>query len=113
MAAYVELYMDQGATFNNIINISDDITNANVNISGYTATSQMRRSYYSQNASANIICTVTDPLRGEITMSLPAANTANIEAGRYLFDVKLTDTSNVVSRVLEGVITVTPSVTKP
>ena len=34
MAAYVELYMDQGATFNNIINISDDITNANVNVSG-------------------------------------------------------------------------------
>ena len=54
MAAYVELYMDQGATFNNIINISDDITNANVNVSCYSVTSQLRRSYYSQNATAKI-----------------------------------------------------------
>ena len=113
MAAYVALYMDQGATFNNIINISDDITNANVNVSGYTVTSQLRRSYYSQNATANLSCSVTNSSTGEITMSLDAANTANIPAGRYLFDVKIKDTSNVISRVLEGIITVTPAITKP
>lgn len=113
MAAYVELYMDQNATFSNIINISDDITNANVNVAGYTVTSQLRRSYYSQNAAANLVCAITNPATGEITMSLDAANTANIPAGRYLFDVKIKDTSNVVSRILEGIITVTPAVTKP
>jgi hypothetical protein len=112
MAAYVELYMDQGATFNNIINISDDITNDNVNISGYIVTSQMRKSYYSQNASANIVCTVTNSVTGEVTMSLDAANTAKIPAGRYLFDVKTKNTSNVTTRILEGIITVTPAVTK-
>lgn len=112
MAAYSELYMDQGTTFNNIINISDDITNANINVYGYTVTSQLRRSYYSQNSTANLVCTVTNPNTGEITMSLDSANTANIPAGRYLFDVKVTDTINVTSRVLEGVMTVTPAVTK-
>lgn len=112
MAAFVELYMDQGADFNYVINLSDDLTNANINVSGYTVRSQMRRSYYSANASANLVCTITDAPTGEITISLPASNTSNLKAGRYIFDVKTTDTLNVESRVLEGIITVTPAATK-
>lgn len=112
MAAYVELFMDQGATFNNIINLSDDLTNANINISGYIIRSQMRRSYYSTNASANIICTISDAVNGEITLSLSANTTANIKAGRYLFDLETVDTGGVTTRVLEGIITVTPEITR-
>ena len=88
MAVYVELYMDQGTTFNNLIYLNDDLTNANINVSGYIITSQLRRSYYSQNVSANLVCSITDAASGEITVSLDAANTANIPAGRYLFDKK-------------------------
>lgn len=112
MAAYVELFMDQGATFNNVINLSDDITGANINISGYSVLSQMRRSYYSSNSSANIICTITDSANGEITMNLGPNITANIKAGRYLFDLQTTDKVGAVTRVLEGIITVTPRITK-
>lgn len=112
MAAYVELYLDQGATFNNIINLTDDVTNTPVNIYGYSVTSQIRRSYYSSNITANIVCTISDASNGGITMSMTAANTSKIKAGRYVFDVKTKDTSDVVSRVLEGIITITPQVTK-
>jgi hypothetical protein len=112
MAAYVELFMDQGATFNNVINLSDDLTNANINISGYVVRSQMRRSYYSVNATANITCTITNALNGEITMSMNANTTANIKAGRYLFDLETVDTLGITSRVLEGIITVTPEITR-
>lgn len=112
MTAYVELYMDQGATFNNVINITDDVTNSAVNVSGYVVTSQMRRSYYSANISANITCSITNASQGEITLSLPASVTANLKPGRYLFDVKSVDTSNVVSRILEGIITVTGQVSR-
>ena len=112
MAAYVELYMDQGATFNNVINITDDLTNVSVNLSNYTVRSQMRRSYYSINASAQIVCSITDASNGEITMSMTASNTSNIKAGRYLFDLETEDGSGNVTRVLEGIITVTPQVTR-
>jgi hypothetical protein len=112
MAAYVELYIDQGTTFNNIINLTDDVTNTPINVSGYVISSQIRRSYYSANISANITCTLSNVANGEITMSMTAANTSNIKPGRYLFDVKTLDTNNQTSRVLEGIITVTPSVTK-
>lgn len=112
MAAYVELILDQGTTFNNIINITDDVTNASVNISGYSFESQVRRSYYSQSISANIICTITNAANGEVTMSMSASNTANIKPGRYVFDVKSTDATNTVTRILEGIITINPMVTK-
>lgn len=112
MAAYVELYVDQGTTFNNIINITDDVTNTPINIAGYTITSQLRRSYYSANITANITCAISNVANGEIVMSMTAANTANIKPGRYVFDVLTVDTYNSTSRILEGIITVTPSVTK-
>jgi phage tail sheath gpL-like len=112
MAAYVELYMDQGTTWTNVINLTDDTTGAYVNAAGYSVSSQMRRSYYSANATANITCEVTDDATGEITLSLTADETANIKAGRYLFDVETTDTGDTVTRILEGIITVTPGVTR-
>jgi hypothetical protein len=112
MAAYVELFMDQGATFNNVINLSDDLTNANINISGYIVLSQMRRSYYSANASANLTCQITNASTGEITISLESNETANIKSGRYLFDIQVTTPANTTVRLLEGIVTVTPRVTK-
>lgn len=112
MAAYVELYVDQGATFNTTINLTDDVTNSAINVYGYTITSQMRRSYYSTGITANITCTITDTSNGEVTLSMTAANTASIKPGRYVFDVKSTDSTNITSRLLEGIITVTPQVTK-
>ena len=112
MAGFAELYIDQGASFTNVINLTDDITNASINTSGYTITSQLRRSYYSANASANITCAITNPANGEITMTLRAGETANIKAGRYVFDVKVIDNFGATSRVLEGIFTVLPQVSK-
>jgi hypothetical protein len=112
MAGYVELFVDQGATFNSVINLADDTTNANINIYGYTVTSQLRRSYYSANASANVTCLITDPDNGEITLSLTAGETANLKAGRYLFDVMLESDIGTMQRALEGIINIYPGVTR-
>ena len=112
MAAFAELFIDQGAAFNNLITLTDDVTNTSLNIVGYSARSQIRRSYYSTNATANIVCTITDGINGQITMSMTSANTANLNPNRYLFDVYTTTPGGVASRVIEGIITVTPSVSR-
>lgn len=112
MAGYVELFLDQGATFRSVLNIMDDITNAPIDLTGFSVQSQMRRSYYSANATANIVCSITNAANGEITMSLNANTTANIKSGRYLFDLKTTDTDGNVNRAIEGIITVTPNITR-
>jgi hypothetical protein len=112
MPAYTELYIDQGATFNEVILLTDDTTNTPINVLGYIVTSQIRRSYNSANASGNITCTITNAANGEITLSMTSANTANMKAGRFFFDVKTLDVSDVTTRILEGLITITPSITR-
>ena len=55
---------------------------------------------------------IADPLNGRIILTLSSANTANISAGRYVYDVVIKDTNtNGVTRVLEGIVNVLPRVT--
>ncbi len=112
MAEYVELYIDQGSDFSTTINLNDDNTNLPQNVSGYTISSQLRRSLVSPNASANLSCSVYDASNGEFLLSMSSDMTKNLRPGPYLFDVKVVDTSHTETRLIEGVIYVTPSVTK-
>jgi hypothetical protein len=110
-AGYSELFLEQGASFNTSITL-DDVAGEAFNLYTYTATSQMRKSYYSSNAAATFsVSTGNDPSLGVITMSLTAANTANIYPGRYVYDVYVTNSLSRV-RVLEGIVNVTPQATK-
>jgi hypothetical protein len=49
---------------------------------------------------------------GEITLSLTANQTGNIVAGRYVYDVELTDAANSITRIVEGIVTINPQVTR-
>ena len=112
-AGYSELFLEQGATFNTSIAL-DDVAGEAFNLVLYTASSQMRKSYYSSNATAIFnVSTGAVPQNGVITLSLSANTTANIAAGRYVYDVYVTKDDNTERvRVLEGIINVTPQVTK-
>jgi hypothetical protein len=108
---YAELTVDQGATFESNIDLVDDDGVA-INVAGYIFSGQIRKSYYSLNPTANLTITVVNSANGNVNITLNAATTTNIKAGRYLYDVKMRDTANVVTRIVEGIITVTPQVTK-
>ena len=111
MSAYTDLTIDQGADYETTFDlVADDGTP--VNITGYVFTGQIRKSYYSTNPTANLVITILNAVNGNTTISLGAANTANIVAGRYVYDVKMKDSSNVTTRVVEGIITITPQVTR-
>jgi hypothetical protein len=46
-------------------------------------------------------------------MTLTAATTANLRAGRYVFDVEMNDVANNnIQRMFEGIATVLPNVTR-
>ena len=113
MAEYVELYIDQGSDFSTTVNLNDDSTNLPQNVYGYTITCSLRRSLLSPNTAANLTCSVYDSANGEFLISLTAGQTANLRFGSYLFDVKVHDTLGATTtRLIEGVMFVTPSVTK-
>lgn len=112
MAEYAELYIDQGAEFNTVIAITDDLTNVPGNLANITVTGQLRKSLLSVNAYANLVCIVTNPSNGELTISMSSSNTANLKPGNYFYDVRLTDAYNASTRLIEGVIFVTPGITR-
>lgn len=109
-AGYQELFIEQGADFSLTITI-DDVYGDNFDLTGFTPKSQIRKSYYSSNASAQFQITTSNPTNGSITLNLNAANTANLSAGRYVYDVVIKDSANTVTRVLEGIVNVLPRVT--
>ena len=108
---YSELTVDQGSTYESTLDLVNDDGSA-LNVTNYLFSGQIRKSYYSANAAANFTITVTDQANGNLTILMNAATTANIVAGRYLYDIKMTDSNDVVTRIVEGIITVTPQVTK-
>lgn len=108
---YAELTVDQGTTFETSIDLVGD-DGAAINIAGYVFQGQIRKSYYSSNVTANLTITTLSNTSGNVLVTIDAATTANIKAGRYLYDVKMTDTENIVTRIVEGVLTVTPQVSR-
>lgn len=112
MAAYVELYIDQGTTYTNTITLADDLTNVSINLENYSVKSQMRRSFIAANASAEFTCTIQDSANGVILMSLDSGTTSNLKPGKYVFDLQTTTPGGVVTRVIEGLVIITPSATK-
>lgn len=109
MGTKVNLVVDQGTTFETTINLTDDDGDL-VNLTGYSGAGQVRKHYTSSNAT-NMTITLGGA-NGTVTMGMSANTTASLTSGRYVYDVELTDPSGDVSRIFEGIITVTPQVTR-
>ena len=108
MATTVNLLIDQGATFSTMIDLVDQNGDP-IDLSSYTGASQMRKHYTSSNS---ISFTVGLSNTGVVTLGLTAAQTAALTAGRYVYDVEVTDGASNVSRIVEGIVTVSPNVTR-
>ena len=108
MATKVNLVIDQGTTFSTIITVAD-AEGVALDLSNYTGAAQMRRHYSSTN-STSFVVTVANS--GTVTLSLSANATANIPYGRYVYDCEITSNAAIVTRVQEGIVTVTPEVTR-
>ena len=111
--AILNLQIDQGSTFSKLITVyqTDGITLQN--LTGYTVASQVRKNYTSTNYTTILATVQTPATNGVIVMSLTAAQTAALKAGRYVYDLQLTAADETVSRTIEGIITIKPEVTKP
>lgn len=110
MADFVEIQIEAGATFSTEVTVND-ANGYPKDLTDYTVRSQLRKSYYS-TTSIDFEIDVTDPLNGIIEMTISSSNTSNIRAGRYVYDVEIEDSDEVVTRIFEGIATVLPNVTR-
>ena len=108
MATVQNITIDQGTTFELNITMTNSDGSAK-DLSDYTVTAQLRKSYYSSTSTSFTVETVD--LSGQITLSLTAAQTGNLKAGRYVYDCEAASASETI-RVVEGIVSVTPQVTK-
>jgi len=113
MSVQVNFVIDQGTTFSAVATVENE-DGSLFDLSDLTPYSQMRKSYYT-NTHINITTEVEgDPTDGNIKLSLTPTASSSIRAGRYVYDVEVHDaTGDYVKRVLQGIITVSPQVTKP
>jgi hypothetical protein len=109
MALKANLQIDQGADFSTEIDVLDDNGDI-VNLTGYSGAAQMRK-HYTSSTSTNFTVAV-DASGGTVTLSMNAATSSNVTPGRYVYDCELTSAGNTVSRLVEGIVTVTPQVTR-
>lgn len=109
MAARVNLIIDQGTTFSTSLVLSGD-NDELYDLTNYTASSKIKKHYTSSNSIS--FTTSINTSISEITLSLTAQQTDAIKPGRYLYDLEIAENANTVIRVIEGTVTVTPSITK-
>lgn len=110
MATKANLIIDAGTDFTTTITITNDSDDAVVDLTGFTGRAQMRKHFTSSNSVSFDVTVGGDS--GEVTLSLTDAQTSAMRAGRYVYDVEVVSASNVVSRIVEGIVTVTPNVTR-
>lgn len=111
-SAYVSnLVINAGVDFDQVFTLEDGANNAPINLTNYGLSAQMRK-----HATATGVTTFTtsfyDAPNGKIQIGLSTAQTASLKPGRYVYDVVITNTNNKMERVVEGMVLVSPGVTR-
>ena len=109
MGTKVNIVLDQGPDFATTVSLTNT-AGSQLDLTGMTAASQVRKTFTSSNATS--FGTALANNNGTLTLSMNNSVTSALSAGRYVYDVELTDASGIKSRILEGMVTVTPEVTR-
>ena len=92
--------------------LEETSTNSIMDLTGYTAKSQLRRYESSVKAAEFTITFANDPRTGRLSIEMPSTITSTLNPGKYYYDLVLKNPSNTVSRALEGHILVKKAVTR-
>jgi hypothetical protein len=111
MAAISNIFIDQGADFSTTVTVSDSAGSA-LDLTNYTALAMIRKTYESTTATTFTSTFADDRTTGQITISLTDVQTTALDFGRYVYDLLITDGDGDKTRVVEGIATVNPSVSR-
>lgn len=109
MAIKANIVIDQHSEYIAEI-LVDAANNTNYNLDNYTAKGSIKKSYFA-TSNVQFTASVSNAEIGQITLNLTSSQTGSLTPGRYVYDVIIIDEANTVTRVVEGIATVTPGVT--
>jgi hypothetical protein len=113
-ATTYDILIEQGATFSQLVTYKDN--GVAVNLTGYTARMQVRATL--ESASTLVELTTANSrialggTAGTITLTISATDTAALTSGRGVYDLELVSGSGIVTRLLQGVATISRNVTR-
>tara|TARA_A200000159_G_scaffold159988_1_gene179434 strand:+ start:1166 stop:1498 length:333 start_codon:yes stop_codon:yes gene_type:complete len=110
MAIIANIFIDQGTDFSITVDVTDTSGGA-LNMSGYSAAAQIRKTYGSSSVSSTFSTSIAEGT-GQVTLSLTDTQTTALESGRYVYDLNVTSGGGQTTRVVEGQAIVTPGVTR-
>jgi hypothetical protein len=114
-AGTYDITIEQGATYSQVFTWKD-ANRASINLTGYTARMQARESV--DTASTFIALTTENSgialggAAGTITLAMTAAATSSLTVFSGFYDLELISGSGIVTRLLQGSLTVSPEVTR-
>ena len=115
MAIAQNIEIDQASDFSQtFIAKTDAGVVINLHSPASTLTAQVRKSFASSTATDFVATPTANVTTGEYTLALTIAKTTSLERGRHVYDVVQTITATgFKTRIMSGVATVSPSVTRP
>lgn len=101
-----DIVIEKGSYFEMIVEVFDQDDNP-IDYTGFDSIAQFRKNIESNNA----VTFDTSIDINNITVSLSANSSIDVEPGKYMYDVLVRDISDpsVVDKVIEGVCTVNPT----
>jgi tRNA threonylcarbamoyladenosine modification (KEOPS) complex Pcc1 subunit len=113
-ATTYDILIEQGATYSQLVTYKE--AGVAINLTGYTARLQVRSTL--ESASTVVELTTANGrialggAAGTITLTISATDTAALTAGRGVYDLELVSGSGIVTRLLQGVCTISRNVTR-
>ena len=114
MATVRNILIDQNADYLETFTAKED-TGTIIDLTGKTVSGKLRKAYASTTSTTFSAVTVSDTA-GTYTLSLTDVQTGygTLDRGRYVYDVitTLTASPTTITRIQQGIATVSPSVTR-
>ena len=112
MAVYVSnLTVNTGTTFYQIFTLESASTNSATDLTGFTASAQMRK-HPGASSATDFTTSIINATGGQVRVCLTTSQTASLKPGRFMYDILIKDTSGEVTRVVEGAVLVREGVTR-
>ena len=91
--------------------LEDATSNSALNLENYTGSSQFRK-YGSSSVAGTFNTQITNTLLGKVKIELNANQTKSLKAGKYFYDILMTDGNGDSTRVVEGTLIIKKAITR-
>ena len=112
MSVYVSnLIINTGATFSQSFDLLESDSTSPLNLGGFSVAAQFRK-HAGSSSKKDFTTTIVSASEGKLQIILTAADTATTKAGRYQYDIVITNAAGEKTRVVEGSVLVREGVTR-